>query len=150
VNQDRHPQLGGERIDAAQLLSVGGDVELHLAEALRAILHGLREHLLGVGLRDVVAVEPGDEPARRRRLKRFHLVEGACARQQIRLRDAHAVEMREVAGRLLTQVAVQVEDGRAPVVRAVRAGWRRKDDAGRHRFEELTASQHELSFERLL
>ena len=34
VNQDRHAQVGGERIDAAQLRTVGGDVELHLAEAL--------------------------------------------------------------------------------------------------------------------
>ena len=50
VNQDRHAQIGGERIDAAQLRAVGGDVELHLAEALRSILDRLRQHLFGVGL----------------------------------------------------------------------------------------------------
>ncbi len=80
VNQNRHVQVGGECIHAAQLRTTGGDVEFHLAEALCSILHGLREHLFGVGLRHVVAVEPG-EPARCCGLKRLHLVEDAPARE---------------------------------------------------------------------
>ena len=76
VNQDRHAQVGGERVHAAQLRTVGGDVKLHLAETLRSVLHGLREHLLGVGFGHVVAVEPG-EASRRRGLNRLHLLEDA-------------------------------------------------------------------------
>ena len=120
VNQDRHVQVGGECIHAAQLRTVGGDVKLHLAEALCSTLHGLREHLFGIGLGHVVAVEPG-EPAGCCGLERFHLVEHAPARQQIGLRDASAIEMREVGGRLRTKMEVQVENWRAPFARGVLA-----------------------------
>ena len=96
VNQDRHAQFRGQRIHAAQLRAIGGDMKLHLAESLRAVLDRLREHLFGVRLGHVVAVEPG-EAARRRRLQRLHLFERRAAREQVRLRHAGAVEMREVA-----------------------------------------------------
>ena len=75
MNQQRHAQFGGERIHAPQLRTVGGDVELQLAEALGSVLDRLGEHLFRVGLRHVVAVEPR-EPARRGRLQRLDLLEG--------------------------------------------------------------------------
>ena len=108
-------QIGGQCIHAAQLRTVRGDLKFHLAEALCPTLHGLREHLFGIGLGHIVAVEPG-ESARCCGLERLHLIEDAPARQQIGFRDASAVEMREVAGGLRTKMKVKVENGRAPLV----------------------------------
>ena len=49
------------RIDAPQFRTVGGEVELHLAEARCAVLDRLREvRCEASGLRHVVAAEPGE------------------------------------------------------------------------------------------
>ena len=66
VDQDRHLQVRGERVHAAQLGAVGGDVELELAEAARAVFHRLGQLRLGLRLGDVDRVEP-DESARGQR-----------------------------------------------------------------------------------
>ena len=129
VDQDRHLQFRRERVHAAQLGSVGGDVELQLAEPLRAVLDRLREHLLGIRLRDVVAVEPG-EAARRGRLHRFHPIERRRPRQQVGLGDTGAVDMREIGGRLRPEMKVQVEDGTAPLVRGRSLACERRQDGG--------------------
>ena len=85
-------------------------MEFHLAESLGAVLHRLREHLFGVGPGHVVAVEPG-EPPRRGGEKRLDVLERRAAREQIRLRHARAVEVREVGGSLRSKMEVQVEHG---------------------------------------
>jgi hypothetical protein len=82
----------------------GGDVKFHFAEALCSTLHGLREHLFGVGLGHVVAVEPG-KPAGCCSVKRLHLVEDAPARQEIDSSHSFRVGIRHrrdsVAARLV-------------------------------------------------
>ena len=112
MNEERHAQIGGERIHAPQLRAVRGDVELQLAEALGSILDRLGELLFRIRLGHVVAAEPG-EPARGGRLQRLHLFERRPTREQVGLRDPGPVEMREVGRRLRTEVEVKVED-RAP------------------------------------
>ena len=111
MDQQRHAQIGGERIDATQLRTVGGDMELQLAEALGSVLDRLREHLFRVGLGHVVAVEPGEAPGRGG-LQRLDLLEGVPAREEVGLRDAGAVQVREVALGLRAKVEMQVEDRR--------------------------------------
>src|SRR4051812_8466796 len=64
VNQDWHTEIGGERIHATELGPVRRDVKLHLTETLRAVLHRLREQLLGLRFCYVGAVEPGEPPRR--------------------------------------------------------------------------------------
>ena len=109
MNQDRHVQVSGQRVRAAQFGSVGGDVKFHLAETLRSILHGSCESLFGIGLRHVVAVEPG-EPIRCDGLKRLHLADNVTAREEIGFRHAGSVEVREVVGRPRTKMEVKIEN----------------------------------------
>ena len=45
MNQNRHAQLGGERVHTPELRAVGGEVVLHLAESSGAGLHAFRECL---------------------------------------------------------------------------------------------------------
>ena len=145
VNQDGHTQVGCQRINATQLWTIRRDVKLHLAETLRSRLHGFREHVFSIGLRHVLAVEPG-KASRRRRLKRLHLFKGGTARQQIRLRHAGAVEMREVAGYLCAKMEMQVEYGRTPFVRGHPLAKARRHHHGRgNRLDELTAIHEHLS-----
>ena len=116
VNQDRHAELGGQRVDAAQLQGRRRRRETSAspkpcAPSFTAWVRTCSAR----GLRHVVAVEPG-EAARRSGLKRLHLLEDNPAREQIRLRHACAIEMHEVARHLLTKMEVKIEHGRAPLV----------------------------------
>jgi hypothetical protein len=120
VNQDRHAELGGQRIGTLEFGTVGGGVKFHLAESTRAVLDGLRQRLDAVRLGDVGARKPG-EPPRRRRLHGGHLLGSRRPSEQVRPRDAGAVKMREVRGRLRAHVEMQIEDRRAPFVRLLAA-----------------------------
>ena len=106
-------KIGGERVHPPQLGAVGGDVELHFPESLGSVFHRLRQGRFCFGLRDVCAVEPR-EPPRRRCLERLDLIECSASRQQIGLRDARAIEMRQIAWRLGPHVEVEIEDVRSP------------------------------------
>src|SRR5262249_47736344 len=134
-------KVGGKRIHAAQLRTIGGDVKLHFAEALRAILDRLRERLLGVGLRHVEAVEPG-EPARRCCLHGLHLIDDSPAREQVRFRDASSVLMRDVCRRLRTKVEMQVEDRRTPFGGGVWRAEERSGGSGAPCFKKFPAVDH--------
>ena len=89
-------------------------MELHFAKTLCSTLDRLREHLFDVGLAHVVAIEPR-EPARCCGLERLHLVEDVAPCEEIGLRDAGAVKVREVTVRPGAKVKVQVEHRGAPV-----------------------------------
>ena len=82
-------------------------------------------------------------------MKRLDPIEDAPARQEIGFRDASAVEVREVGGRLRTKMEVQVENLRAPFV-CVFAGERREYRGGGNHFEEFTAVHDTSSLARRL
>jgi hypothetical protein len=140
VNQDWRAQVGGECVHAAQLRTVGGDVKFHLAESLRSALHGLGERAFGAGLRHVGAVEPR-EAARRRRLNGPDLVEYTAPCEQIGFRDAGAVQVRDVACQLRTNMKMKIKDRRTPFVRRLLTE-REYGRRGSHRFETFPAVQH--------
>jgi len=110
VNQDGDIDLGGEGVHAAELRPGGFDVKFELAESSGAILDGLGEDDVGVGLSDIGAREP-DEAAGIFGLRVVDLRGGAGTGEQVRLGDAAALHVRDVGFGLRTQVQVHVEHG---------------------------------------
>ena len=100
VDHDRDVQIGGQRIHAAKLWSIGRHVRLDLAEADRALLDGCGQRRFGLGLRDVGGCRP-DELLWILRADGPHLLDGGVARAQHRVADATAlaVDVRSRRGR---------------------------------------------------
>ena len=84
------------------------------------------------GRDEIRAREPG-EPSRCRRPHGGNLLGGRRTREQVRLADAGAVQMRQVVGGTLTHVVVEIEDRRSPLVRLLATSRRRqRDGRGNH------------------